>query len=128
MTPQDETLSMPHPKLPASREAVAALTTAVVALALAMLGVYSPWGALRFPISMKLSGGAALFGYGGTCVLPILLGIGAALLGGRAFRSIERAQGTLGGDGFAFFSLMIGLFSVIMGVCSTFAALIWPNI
>jgi hypothetical protein len=128
MTSHDENLSMPHRKLPASREAAAALAIAITALALAVFGVYSPWGALRFPVSQQLSGFAAVVGYGGTCVLPVFLGIGAALLGGHSFRTIERSHGKLGGDGFAFFSLMIGLFAVVIGVCSTFATLIWPNI
>jgi hypothetical protein len=123
-----ETLSMPHRKLPASREASAALVIALAALALALLGVYSPWGALRFPVSQQLTGFSAVLGYGGTFVLPIVLGIGAALLGGHSFRTIEQSQGKLGGDGFAFFSLMVGMFAVVIGACSTFAALIWPNI
>jgi len=128
MSSHDETLSMPYRKLPASREAAAALALAVCALGLAILGVYSPWGTLRFPVAQQLTGLPAALGYGGTCILPIVLGIGAALLGGHSFRTIEQSQGKLGGDGFAFFSLMIGMFAVVMGACSTFAALIWPNI
>jgi hypothetical protein len=50
------------------------------------------------------------------------------LLGGHSFRSIERSQGQYAGDGPAFFSLMIGLFAMIIGACTTFAALIWPMI
>ena len=119
---------MPQIKRPISLEAVTALTVSFVAVSLAILGIYSPWGALRFPVSQKLTGYPAIFGYGGTCVLPIVLGLAAALLGGRSYRGIERAQGKIAGDGQAFFSIMIGLFAVIIGACTTFAALIWPSL
>ena len=119
---------MPQLKRPISIEAITALTISVAALTLATLGVYSPWGALRFPVSQKLTGFPAILGHGGTCVAPIALGLAAALLGGRSYRGIERAQGKIAGDGQAFFSIMIGLFAVIIGGCTTFAALIWPNL
>jgi hypothetical protein len=128
MISHDETLTMPHRHLPAAPDAATALVIAVASLGLAIFGVYNPWGALDFPLSQRLSGFAAVLGYGGTCILPIVLGTGGALLGGRSFRTIEQSQGKLGGDGFAFFSLMIGLFAAVIGACSTFAALIWPNL
>ena len=58
--------------------------------------------------------------------LPIFLGVLAALLGGYAFRKIERSEVNLSGDGFAFFSIMIGMFAALIGICTTFARLIWP--
>lgn len=119
---------MLHRKLPISVQATAALIIAFVALALAILGVYSPWGALRFPVERKFFGFQALVVYGGTCVLPIILGLGAAMLGGRAFKTIERSSGQLVGDGPAFFSLMISLFAAIIGLCTTFVTLIWPSL
>jgi hypothetical protein len=120
--------SMVHRKPPISLQAMAALTIAFFALALALLGVYSPWGALRFPVERKFFGFQAVAAYGGTCVLPIVLGFGAAMLGGRAFKTIERSSGQLVGDGPAFFSLMISLFAAIIGLCTTFVTLIWPSL
>ncbi|MCE9530481.1 MAG: hypothetical protein K8T89_05030 [Planctomycetes bacterium] len=116
------------PKRPVSPEAAAALALAIFAVGLAILGVYSPWGALRFPVEMKLHGTNAVLAYGGTCVLPIFLGLGAAGLAGLSYRSMERSQGKLGGEGPAFFSLLTSLFAVVIGACTTFATLIWPNI
>jgi hypothetical protein len=117
---------MNQPKKPTSKEAVAALALAILALALAVLGVYSPWGALRYPVALKLHGTNAVLAYGGTCVLPILMGLGAAALGGHAYRGIDLSEGKVAGDGQAFFSLMIGLFAVTVGASTTFAALVWP--
>jgi hypothetical protein len=59
-------------------------------------------------------------------VLPIVLGAAAGLLGGHSYKGIEQAQGNIGGDGLAFFALMIGLFAVTIGACTSFATLIWP--
>ncbi len=117
---------MNAPKKPVSIEAIAALLIALLAVGLGTFGVFNPWGTLSFPMPPKLSGQNALLCYGGTCLLPILLGILAALLGGHAYRKIEHANGAIGGDGQAFFSLMIGLFAVIIGACTSFVTLIWP--
>jgi hypothetical protein len=111
---------------PVCREATFALTIAVIALGLAMLGVYNPQGTLRFPLKERLKGVEAFLLYGGIFILPIGLGISAGLVGGHSFRTIERSTVKLSGDGFAFFSIMIGLFATIIGVCTTFAGLIWP--
>jgi hypothetical protein len=113
---------------PVCKEAVAALAIAVIALGLAILGVYNPQGTLRFTMRERLKGIEAVLLYGSTFILPIVLGIIAALLGGHSFRTIERSTVKLSGDGFAFFSMMIGLFATIIGVCTTFVGLIWPNL
>ena len=109
-------------------EAAAALGVSIAAAGLAVLGVFSPWGALRFPVDHERDGFKPVLGYAVTFVLPMILGIAAALLGGHAFRKIERSEIKLSGDGFAFFSIMIGLFATIIGACTTFARLIWPNL
>jgi len=117
---------MPPRTQPVSGEAVLGLSLAIVAIGLAILGVYNPWDALRFPTEQKLSGITAILAYGTTCVLPIGLGVAGAGFGGLAFRAIERSKGKLGGDGAAFFSLMVGLFAAVIGSCTTFAAIVWP--
>ena len=119
---------MAAPKKPVSPEAFVGLLLSLAAVALALFGVFSPWGALRFPLTPKLSGTDAVLAYGATCVLPIPLGLGAGWLGGQAYRRIEISQGAVGGDGLAFFSIMIGLFAVIIGAVTTFAALVWPRL
>jgi hypothetical protein len=113
-------------KRPLCIEAAAALVLSIVAVGLAILGVYSPWGALRFPVNHERDGFNPLVGYALTFVLPMVLGVAAALLGGYAFRKIERSEVKLSGDGFAFFSIMIGLFAAVIGACITFARLVWP--
>ena len=115
-------------RIPVSIQAATALGLAVFAVALAIFGMYSPWGALQFPVARKFTGWLAVMAYGGTCVLPIILGGIAMLLGGHSYKSIEQFEGRLGGDGQAFFSLMIGMFAAIIGVCTTFATLVWPSI
>lgn len=119
---------MSAPKKPVSKEAAAALALSAVALLLATLGVFIPRGGLSYPVSLKLTGTGAFLVYGVTFVLPIFLGLGAAVLGGRAYRAIERQQGQLGGDGLAFFGLMIGFFAAAIGATTTFAGLIWPRL
>ncbi len=115
-------------KRPLCVEAAAALALSIVAVGLAILGVYSPWGALRFPVNHERDGFNPVLGYAATFILPIVLGVAAALLGGYAFRKIERSEVKLSGDGFAFFSIMTGLFAAIIGACTTFAGMIWPNL
>jgi hypothetical protein len=119
---------MPVRKQPVAIEGVVALVLALLAVGLAILGVYSPWGALRFPVSMKLTGTDAILAYGGTCVLPILLGAAASMLGEYTFRTLEQSPKKRAGAGPAFFALMIGFFAATIGGCTTFATLIWPVI
>lgn len=128
MNPGGETTRMSTPKKPVSREAAVALALASAALLLATLGVFIPSGGLRYPVTPKLTGTNAVLVYGATFVLPIILGLAGAWLGGRAYRTIERLQGNLGGDGLAFFALMIGFFAAAVGAATTFAALVWPNL
>ncbi len=108
--------------------AVAGIVFAIIALALAVFGVYSPWGALRFPVEQRLTGAWAVVGYGGTFVLPIFLGLVGAVLGGRSIAVTEQSNGKLHGEGLAVFSIMIGLFATIIGSVCTFAGLIWPHL
>jgi len=110
-------------KKPVSAEAVTALAIALVAVLLAIVGVYNPWNTLRFPVEQ---GNVRWLPAIGFSLLPIALGAFAALLGGHSVRSLDRSHGKVIGDGPAFFSLMIGLFAVTIGACTTFAGLIWP--
>jgi hypothetical protein len=117
-----------HPHSQLCPSAVAGIVSAVLALGLAIFGVYSPWGALRFPVEQKLTGGLALLGYGGTFVVPIVLGLLGTLLGSHAVRVTAHSEGKLHGEGLGVFSIMIGVFAAIIGGVCTFAALIWPNL
>jgi len=110
---------------PASVEAVTALGLSILAVALAIIGVYNPWNSLRFPVERGQVGWLAAAAF---CLLPIALGVTAALLGGHSVRSLERSHGKIIGDGPAFFSLMIGLFAVTIGICTTFASIVWPMV
>src|SRR4051812_16190185 len=106
---------------PVSIIGLTALSIALLAVGLAIFGVYSPWGALRFPVSMKLTGAAAVLAYGGTCILPIVLGAIASMMGEYTFRTIDQSPRRRTGAGPAFFALMIGFFAAIIGACTTFA-------
>lgn len=119
------TESRDYPRRPLCITAATALSIAVVALSLAILGIYNPWVPLRFPFDPAKAEGSG-FVRAVCFIAPIGLGIVAALVGGYAFRVIERARTPMRGDGFAFFSIMIGLFAAIIGVCTTFVVLVWP--
>jgi hypothetical protein len=119
---------MPTQSKPTSLLAGAALALAAIALALAVVGAFDPWGLLHFQASsVSPHPDAALIG-GVFYVAPIVLGVAAALLGGRALKRIEWSQGKIGGDGLAFFAQMSGLFAAVIGACTTFAGMIWPTL
>lgn len=120
------TESRDYRKRPLCAEATAALGLAVAALALSFVGVYNPWGALRFRAETTPPSYRPLLGYVATFMLPMILGVAAALLGGYSFRKIERSVPKPSGDGFAFFSIMIGLFAALVGTCTTFVHFVWP--
>ena len=115
-----------HPEAQVCPTALTALILSVIALTLAVLGGSNSWGGLRFPAEQKLVGIWAVVIYGGTFVLPIILGLGAALLGGHSMLVTEGSNGKLYGEGYAVFSMFFGLFAMIIGAVCTFAALIWP--
>ena len=84
-------------------------------------------GGLDVPRS-TLEGSRATLVYGGTFVLPIALGIGAAMMCGRAVVVTDRSDGRVGGVGPGVFAILIGLFTAVLGAVTTFVALIYPRL
>lgn len=61
-------------------------------------------------------------------VLPMLLGIGAALCGGEAMKAIEKAGDRYTGSLPAVFAIMVGGLAAVVAGCMTFAVFVWPFI
>ena len=61
-------------------------------------------------------------------VLPMLLGVGAALLGGEAMKAVEKANGRYTGSLPAVFAIMIGGLAAVVAGCMTFAVYVWPHV
>jgi len=61
-------------------------------------------------------------------VLPFVLGLVAALVGGSAMTAIERSGGTRAGNFQAVFAIMIGGFAAIIGACMIFSVYVWPHL
>jgi hypothetical protein len=61
-------------------------------------------------------------------VLPLILGVGAALLGGEAMKAIEASNGIRGGYRFAVFAIMIGGLAAVVAGCMTIAVFLWPAV
>jgi hypothetical protein len=59
-------------------------------------------------------------------VLPFLLGIAAALLGGWAITAIERQNGKYGGNMQGVFSILIGMFAAVIAGCMMLSLYVWP--
>ena len=104
-----------------------ALGLAIAAAGLGVLGLTPYAGALKFPRS-TLEGPRATLVYGGMFVLPIVLGIVAATMGGRAVVVADRADGRVGGAGPGVFAILIGLFATVLGGLMTFVAMIYPRL
>jgi hypothetical protein len=58
-------------------------------------------------------------------VVPLVLGLTAALVGGAAMRAIERDKGVTSGNGAAVFAIMIGGLSAVIAGCMIFAVYGW---
>ena len=61
-------------------------------------------------------------------VLPFVLGLTAAFLGGNALSAIERSGGTRSGSFHGVFAIMIGGFAAAIAGCLLFSIYIWPSI
>ncbi|MBA4067532.1 MAG: hypothetical protein C0501_28255 [Isosphaera sp.] len=61
-------------------------------------------------------------------VLPLVLGVAAAYLGGWAMTAIERAGGRYRGNFPAVLAIMVGGFAAVLGGVMSFAVLVWPQI
>jgi hypothetical protein len=107
--------------------AVTGFGISVIAVVLAFVGTFgpAPFGAVRIPV-VQLSGFQAILVYGGTFLLPLLLGVAGAYTGSYAFTTIERSEGRLKGHSGAVFAVLLGLFSVVLAGSATYAVLIAP--
>jgi hypothetical protein len=61
-------------------------------------------------------------------VLPFVLGLVAALLGGSALTAIERSGGTRSGNFQGVFAILIGGFAAVIGGCMLVSVYLWPHL
>ena len=61
-------------------------------------------------------------------MLPFVLGLSAALLGGSAMTAIEKSGGTRSGNFQAVFAIMIGGFAAVIAGCMLLSVYIWPRL
>ena len=61
-------------------------------------------------------------------VLPLILGLAAALLGGNALTAIEKWGGTRSGNFQATFAIMIGGFAAVIAACMVVSIYLWPHL
>jgi hypothetical protein len=59
-------------------------------------------------------------------VLPMVLGVGAALLAGEAMKAVEKAGGRYSGSLPAVFAMMIGGLAAVVAGCMAVAVFVWP--
>ena len=116
MKTRTDTRAIPHPM------AIGSFAVSVVAIALALIGTFgvvSPSPFFVHPDSLARKPFALVIGL--CYVLPIFLGIGAALFAGQAMTLIEDSDGKYRADGPAFFAIMIGLLAAVVGLVDCFA-------
>ena len=124
-------------RAPAHPLSVAALTVGVVASALALYGSFLSEGhlsgsrlnaardgtgieAIRTSATTRVTLQLAAY------VLPFVLGVGAALMGGEAIKAVERRGGEAAGSPHAVFAIMIGGLSAVVSGCMILAVYLWP--
>jgi len=61
-------------------------------------------------------------------VLPFLLGLAAALMGGSAMAAIERSGPAQSGHFQSVFAIMIGGFAAVIAACMVFSVYVWPRL
>lgn len=61
-------------------------------------------------------------------VLPFVLGIGAALIGGAAMSAVERAGGRYTGNALAVFSMLLGGLAAVTAACMMITLYLWPHL
>ena len=61
-------------------------------------------------------------------VLPFVLGLTAAFLGGNALSAIEQSGGRRSGSFQGVFAIMIGGFAAVIAGCLLFSIYIWPSV
>jgi hypothetical protein len=60
-------------------------------------------------------------------VLPFLLGLAAAILGGHTMSVIEKSKPRCSGNFQAVFAIMIGGFAAVIAGCMLVSVYLWPN-
>lgn len=58
-------------------------------------------------------------------VLPFVLGVGAAVMGGESMKAIERSNGARGGNRFGVFAIMVGGLAAVVAGCMILAVYGW---
>ena len=61
-------------------------------------------------------------------VLPFVLGLTAALLGGTAMTEVEKSHGRYSGQFQSVFAIMIGGFAAIIAGCMILSVFVWPHV
>lgn len=61
-------------------------------------------------------------------VLPFVLGLGAALIGGSAMRAIEQSGGKYAGNALAVFAMLIGSLAAVTAACMMVSLYVWPRV
>jgi len=117
----------PPTRRPPTAFSLLALGLAHVAAGLGVLGLTPYAGVLKFPRT-TLEGDRAVLVYGGLFVAPLVLGLVAAGMGGRAVGVADRAAGRVGGAGPGVFAILIGLAAATLGGVTTFVALVYPRL
>lgn len=120
------------PTVPVHRLAIAALVVAGLAGVLALYGSLfaethlagSPLNAARQREGLESTRTSPAIRFGlqfVAFVLPLGLGVGAALLGGEAMRAVARSDGRSTGSLSAAFAIMIGGLAAVVAGCMSFA-------
>src|SRR5262249_40374284 len=138
-TPREDRSMAPTvraPSPPSHPLAIAALLTAVLAGALALYGSFlsqkhlagSPLNVARDDPGLAVTRDSKLARYAlqvVAYVLPFVLGVGAALMGGEAMKAVERSNGAKGGNRHAVFAIMIGGLAAVVAGCMILAVYVW---
>ncbi|HEY1190798.1 MAG TPA: hypothetical protein VGE74_24420 [Gemmata sp.] len=61
-------------------------------------------------------------------VLPFVLGVGAALVGGSTMSAVERSGGTFAGNALAVFAMLIGGLAAVTSACMMVSLYVWPHL
>ncbi len=121
---------------PIPRRAIAALALAVVAFGLSLYGSLlseghlpgSPLNAARGGIGVAESENARIavvvVGY----ALPFVLGVAAAVIGGRVLQSLDHQPGHRLGHFAAVFAVMVGGLAAVVSACMVVGVYGWPYV
>lgn len=126
-----------EPKTPP--RALVALGLAVTALGLSLFGALVAEGQLAgSPLNAARNRPGAGFTHASenarlmlalvAFVLPFVLGVAAAILGGRVAGTLDHHPGHRLGHLFAVFAVMVGSLAAVVSVCMAFGVYGWPHV